>query len=140
MHAMPIANTEYKAENEQRLLCSLNFNKITRKIFMKASFVTVRNYLVTKMCYYLLGRRQSKVTIRNFDHINSDIVKVGVKCNRIPIKYQLLPLSILAQSHAVTYQVHSIVLSDVNVLLPVSVSLAEKKRLFLTFEYKSVAI
>lgn len=41
---------------------------------------------------------------------------------------------------------HSIVLSDVNVLLPVSVSLVRsvagkiKKRLFLTFEYKSVAI
>lgn len=56
----------------------------------------------------------------------------------------LLSIPILPEQFpAVTYQVHSIVLSDVNVLLLVSVSNAEKRNresLFLTFEYKSVAI
>lgn len=68
------------------------------------------------------------------NYLNPDIVKVKVICNSIPIYFQFFSCSppfptqsdYASLTHAVTYQVHSIVLSDVNVLLPVSVSLVEK--------------
>lgn len=101
----------------------------------------MKAYLVTtkwKMCYYLLGFMHGLNTL---DRINSWIVRPNWSAIEFRYKNQLFFL-LPPQSHAVTYQVHSIVLSDVNVLLPVSVSLCskKKKRLFLTFEYKSVAI
>lgn len=34
MYAMPIANTEYKADNYERLLCSLNFNKFLQRKYL----------------------------------------------------------------------------------------------------------
>lgn len=45
MYAMPIANTEYKADNYQRLLCSLNFNKFPKENIYKSIFrYTEKNY------------------------------------------------------------------------------------------------